>query len=360
MFGMMLEIVKNQQVTGNLCQTVQSNCERIKELENKVGNSEEISDRLGLLIRNLPMPVSGVTELDQVKDALNQIFSNDIRSEILKAKRVGNTETYVGVVKVEVRNEDIRAAIMKNKKVLNNHPKEEVRNLIISNLRPESQMCLENFARDILKMIPGGQEVYITRSGRLRQRDASNAPTNNIRYQARQPPQNSSFLQQQPPRVPMPARNLPQRTHFVQSSMHGQQIYPHGNQQQHSSMSVPVQHQSQYLRPSNVSQTGFNSVCSNAAPVSQPLISPFGVNQVSVSQPLLSPVAANPSPIMNFSPNMNLQQQNGAYQPVLSGQEMGYAVNVLDSAPNTVPYSVNDQLQGRELYFAADQQDGAQ
>ena len=34
MFGMMLEIVKNQQVTGNLCQTVQSNCERINELEN--------------------------------------------------------------------------------------------------------------------------------------------------------------------------------------------------------------------------------------------------------------------------------------------------------------------------------------
>ena len=96
------------------------------------------------------------------------LLCQDIRSDIIKAKRIGTTETYVGVVKVEVKNEEVRTAIMLNKKVLSNHPSDYIRDLIITNLKPDSHMFTENIARDLLKMIPGGNQVYITRSGRRR------------------------------------------------------------------------------------------------------------------------------------------------------------------------------------------------
>ena len=54
----------------------------------------------------------GKSELDQFRDALSHIFPYDIRSDKIKAKRVGNTQSYVGVVKVEVKNEEVRSAIM--------------------------------------------------------------------------------------------------------------------------------------------------------------------------------------------------------------------------------------------------------
>ena len=112
MFGMLLPVVTKQQDMDALSNTVQSNTEWITELENKVGSSEEISERLGLLIRNLSIHPVGKSELDQFRDALSHIIPYDIRSDKIKAKRVGNTQSYVGVLKVEVKNEEVRSAIM--------------------------------------------------------------------------------------------------------------------------------------------------------------------------------------------------------------------------------------------------------
>ena len=51
---------------------VQNNTERIQELERKVGDSSEISEKFGIAIRELPLPV-GRSELDLVREALSQI-----------------------------------------------------------------------------------------------------------------------------------------------------------------------------------------------------------------------------------------------------------------------------------------------
>ena len=51
-----------------------------------------------------------------------------------------------------------------------------MKNLIIKNLKTEDHMAIENFARDLLKMIPGGNDVYMAANGHLRQKNFSTHP----------------------------------------------------------------------------------------------------------------------------------------------------------------------------------------
>ena len=286
MFGMLLQVVSKQQDMDSVCLTVQSNTERIRELENKVGGSDEISEKFGLLIRNLPLPPSGKSDLDQVRDALSHIFPHDIRSDITKAKRIGQTQSYVGVVKVEVKNEEVRTAIMTNKKVLNNHPNELIRSLQISNLKPNNQMFSENVARDILKMIPGGDQVYITRSGRLRQKEVETTFGNRRSQQSYQasnvaPSQTPCNINLPPPRVPMPTTSVQNGSHAFQGSQ--------------------VCQQQSYLPITNPQQAHFNGHSTNSHSVA--------TNQIPEVSLLSNQVQYN-----------NAGQSFGAFEPVNSAQ----------------------------------------
>ena len=53
MFGMMLNVLSKQSENDNIKSEVKSNSSRIQELEAKVGGPEQISEKLGLTIRNL-------------------------------------------------------------------------------------------------------------------------------------------------------------------------------------------------------------------------------------------------------------------------------------------------------------------
>ena len=54
MFGMMLNVFSKQTESDSVHQEVKNNVARISQLEAKVGDSNQISERLGLAIRNLP------------------------------------------------------------------------------------------------------------------------------------------------------------------------------------------------------------------------------------------------------------------------------------------------------------------
>ena len=207
MYAMLMQVMSKQAEHDQLKDVVQDNVDRITELERKVGDSDEISERLGITIRELPLP-EGRSELDLVREALFQIGAPgiDVTRDVLKAKRVGNSETNLGTVKVELRSEEVRAIIMKNKKNLKHNKYEAIRKLVISNMKPHSQFALENFFHDIKKMIPGGEDVYILRNGHLRQRD--NFSNQSRRNEFGFIPNNnqSGFMNQQPPAVPMPGR----------------------------------------------------------------------------------------------------------------------------------------------------------
>ena len=73
MFAMMLNIVANNKSIDSVVQDVSDNRERIRELEAKVGGPLEVSEKLGLAVKNLPLPREGCSELDNVKEALAEI-----------------------------------------------------------------------------------------------------------------------------------------------------------------------------------------------------------------------------------------------------------------------------------------------
>ena len=68
MFGMMLNVLSKQNENDKVIEEVKSNVNRIRELEAKVGGPDQISEKLGLAIRNLPMPPPGVSELSNFRD----------------------------------------------------------------------------------------------------------------------------------------------------------------------------------------------------------------------------------------------------------------------------------------------------
>lgn len=173
MYGMLLNVLSKQTENDAIKQEVQDHSYRIRELEAKVGDPSQISEKLGLAVRNLPLPTPGLSELDNVRAAFSEIKAPGIEVErdIVKAVRVGFKEDYLGTVKVEMLNDASRASIMKNKKSLGNHLNPTMKNLIVKNLKTDDQMRMENFARDVLQMVPGGHEYYVAGNGHLRQKD---------------------------------------------------------------------------------------------------------------------------------------------------------------------------------------------
>ena len=172
MFGMLLHVVSKQTENNSSNENISNNTMRIAELESKVGGPECISEKLGIALRNLPFPSNGESELENARNALFEVNAPGVvmMRDVLKAERVGSSESYLGTVKVEMKDDISRASIMKNKRNLEFHNNPHMRNLIVKNLKSENQMTIENFARDLLKMIPGGTEVFMAANGHLRQR----------------------------------------------------------------------------------------------------------------------------------------------------------------------------------------------
>merc|ERR1719318_2539252 len=67
MFAMMLNVVSKQSENDDIKDEVKNNTSRIKDLEAKVGGQDEISEKLGLIVRNLPLPKPGTSELENVR-----------------------------------------------------------------------------------------------------------------------------------------------------------------------------------------------------------------------------------------------------------------------------------------------------
>ena len=177
MYGMLLNVLSKQSENDAIKEEVKDHGARIRELEAKVGDPTDISEKLGLAVRNLPLPSPGQSELDNVRAAFNEVRAPGVAvtRDITKAVRVGAKDDYLGTVKVEMLNDDSRASIMKNKKSLAYHQNPAMKSLIIKNLKSEDQMRMENFARDVLQILPGGSNFFVAGNGRLRQKDPRQA-----------------------------------------------------------------------------------------------------------------------------------------------------------------------------------------
>ena len=78
MFGMLLSIVSKQKEFDEVIEQVKSNSQRIKELEDKVGKPDDVAVKLGICIKNLPLPAPTLDELDNVRRTLSHNVMKDV------------------------------------------------------------------------------------------------------------------------------------------------------------------------------------------------------------------------------------------------------------------------------------------
>ena len=177
MFALMLNIhSKMSENDAFRCEFIKANT-RIDALEAKVGGINEVSEKLGLAIRFLPLPPTGYSDLDIARQILAEIRAPglDVNRDVVKAirkipsKPSNTNQPILGTVLVEMKNEESRASIMKNKHSLQSHPDNSIKTVIIKNMKSREQMMIENLGNNLLKRIPGCENTFVANNGQLRE-----------------------------------------------------------------------------------------------------------------------------------------------------------------------------------------------
>ena len=157
MFALMLNIHSKQAENDELRTDIKSNTSRIDSIEAKIGGSDEVSEKLGLAVQFLPLPPTGYTDLDTVRLLFGAISAPgiDVRRDIIKcmrklpAKPAPNTPLPVlGSLMVEMRNDETKGLIMRNKYRLDESQNEVYRSVRIRNNNSKEQMFMENLGNN--------------------------------------------------------------------------------------------------------------------------------------------------------------------------------------------------------------------
>ena len=177
MFGMVSNILSSVRKWESSLEEVKAdiseNSERIAALEAKVGNKDECAVPLSISIQNLKHYDQGDTEA--VKSVIRRINAEGVDSEeaVIKVTRKGSKSAYgnqserLGTVLVELQSSEVKTKIMKAKKVLATDDLVEMRNLRISHMKTPAQLSQDYFNRQLLKLVPGGERMYISGTGAI-------------------------------------------------------------------------------------------------------------------------------------------------------------------------------------------------
>ena len=212
MFGMVSNIVSSVRKFESSLEEVKAdiseNSERIAALEAKVGNKDECAVPLSISIQNLKHYDQGDTEA--VKSVIRRINAEGVNSEeaVIKVTRKGsksangNQSERLGTVLVELQSSEVKTKIMKAKKVLATDDLADIKNLRISHMKTPAQLSQDYFNRQLLKLVPGGERMYISGTGAILPktsppphahqgvRGPSQVPSSQLpgQYQVRKPP----------------------------------------------------------------------------------------------------------------------------------------------------------------------------
>ena len=172
MFGMVSNILSSVRKFESSLEEVKAdiseNSERIAALEAKVGNKDECAVPLSISIQNLKHYDQGDTEA--VKSVIRRINAEGVDTEeaVIKVTRKGSKSANgtqserLGTVLVELQSSEVKTKIMKAKKVLATDDLVEMRNLRISHMKTPAQLSQDYFNRQLLKLVPGGERMYIS------------------------------------------------------------------------------------------------------------------------------------------------------------------------------------------------------
>ena len=184
LFNNMNKINSLENKVENTANHAKTNEERIKALEEKVGDKGECAIPLSITIQNLPINNEGGDDETSVKTLIKEINPEGVNvdTDVMKVMRKGykpaieNKTEKLGVVMVELRNSEVKAKIMKTKKNLAHSAHEVLRNIRIGVMKTQDQVNQERFNRQLLRLVPGGDQFYLTGSGAIRPQTRPWAP----------------------------------------------------------------------------------------------------------------------------------------------------------------------------------------
>lgn len=153
---------------------VAHNSDRIKSLEDKIGDMNECSVPLSITMQKLPKAPIGISDMDAAKQVIRAINAEGVNAEddVIKVSRKGfkpataTQSEWGGTVFVELKSAEVKAKVMKAKKCLANNS--DLKDLRISNMKTQQQINQDYFNRQVLKLIPDGHQFYISGTGALR------------------------------------------------------------------------------------------------------------------------------------------------------------------------------------------------
>ena len=152
---------------------VKDHSERLKALEDKVGDRKDCAVPLSITMQNLPKVEHG--DEVAVKSVIKEINAEgiDAETDVVKVVRKGykpanaTQSERLGTVLVELRSTEVKTKIMKAKSKLATHHDERLKNVRISNMKTQNQVNQDFFNRQLLKMVPGGEDFYISGTGAI-------------------------------------------------------------------------------------------------------------------------------------------------------------------------------------------------
>lgn len=186
MFTMMASILQGSSKLEEKIERVNKKTEdnetRIEALEKKVGEKDECAIPLSIVMTNVKKYPSH-PDIVVAKKVIEEIKAEGVNPEIdvVKAVRLGYkpaTATQperLGAIMVELRNEEVRAKIMKSKKALEN-VEGEVSKIIIKNMKTQAEVKQDRVNRQMLRMLPGGQQFFISGNGSFRPQTRPSRP----------------------------------------------------------------------------------------------------------------------------------------------------------------------------------------
>jgi len=235
MYGMMLHLFSKSAENDAFKNTVGKCVSRLDSIEAKIGGSDEPAIPLSIAIRFLPLPAPGQTDLQLVKAAFREIPAPgvDVERDCVKAVRLGDiTQGKLGTVLVEMRNQECKGLIMKNKQELQKHANPGLQKLFIRNAQTKNEIKMNIALNQILQKIPGEENNYVAGNGRIMAKNQpgtsqhGRAPPQHGQHPHRQQPQ--PYRQQQPPRQQLYPQLPPQQPpfQFPNFNFQGYPFYP--------------------------------------------------------------------------------------------------------------------------------------
>lgn len=173
---------KVRQIQDNLNLDVGQLSARMERLEAKLDEAKRpafgFHSDVSVIIVGLPF-IDGEIPLQRVRSLLVEGLHCDPVPEIVKAERMKPRGRGPGVIKVELRSQQDKVAVLRRKQ--NFRENERFRRVFIHAAKSHAERLISDNFRTLLSELPIGKEYFLTGTGRLRRREQKEAASSDSR-----------------------------------------------------------------------------------------------------------------------------------------------------------------------------------